>query len=129
MADANNKAVEPNGAKTSSGLDENLAGALSYFFGFITGILFLVLEPKNKFVKFHAMQSIILSVSLGVIYFFLFFFYLLMPGVIQLMLSCILGIVGIALFVLWLFLMFKAYSGEMYKLPVIGDFAEKQAMN
>lgn len=107
--------------KTSMGLDENIEGALSYFLGFITGILFLLLEKDNKFVKFHAVQSIIVFIAMFVV-----------NMVIGIILS--ITITGLFLFpliylaemILWIFLMYKAYQGKMFKLPVIGDVAEKQ---
>jgi uncharacterized membrane protein len=104
--------------KTALGIDENIEGLLCYVLGFITGILFLVLEKDNKFVRFHAMQSIVTFLALFVIS--------MIIGIIPVlgwMLSGLLGLVGL---VLWLLLMFKAYQGEMYKLPIAGDLAEKQ---
>jgi uncharacterized membrane protein len=105
--------------KTSSGLQENIAGLLCYLFGWVTGIIFYIIEPKNKFVRFHAVQSIALTVVLMVIYFILF--------IIPVIGWIISGLLGFAFFFLWIFLMYQAYKGKMYKLPVIGDFAEKQA--
>jgi len=105
-------------SKTALGIDENIEGLLCYVLGFITGILFLVLEKDNKFVRFHAMQSIVTFLALFVIS--------MVIGIIPVlgwMLSGLLGLVGL---VLWLLLMFKAYQGEMYKLPIAGDLAEKQ---
>ena len=103
--------------KTSLGIDENIEGALSYFLGFITGILFLVFEKENKFVRFHAMQSIIISVLLFVI--------VMILGIIPLF-WLMLPFVWLLELILWLLLMFKAYQGEKFKLPVIGDIAEQQ---
>ena len=105
-------------SKTALGIDENIEGLLCYVLGFITGILFLVLEKENKFVRFHAMQSIVTFLALFVIS--------MVIGIIPVLgwiLSGLLGLVGL---VLWLLLMFKAYQGEMYKLPIAGDLAEKQ---
>lgn len=104
--------------KTSLGMDENIEAALSYLLGFITGILFFVLEKDNKFVKFHAMQSIAVFVVLVIINTILT---ISIIGIILLPLISLLG------FILWILLMYKAYKGEKYKLPVVGDFAEKQA--
>jgi uncharacterized membrane protein len=104
--------------KTSLGLDENIEGLLCYVLGWITGIVFLVLEKENKFVRFHAMQSIATFLSLTVIGLLIswipFIGWVTTP------------LIGILSLILWLILMFKAYQGEMYKLPVVGDFAEKQ---
>ena len=107
-----------NKSKTALGINENMEGVLCYVLGFITGILFLVLEKDNKFIRFHAMQSIVTFLALFVI--------LMVIGIIPFLgwiLSELIGLVGI---ILWLLLMFKAYQGEKYKLPIAGDFAEKQ---
>ncbi len=104
--------------KTSTGLQENVEGLLCYLVGWITGLVFLVLEKDNKFVRFHAVQSIAISVVLMVVYFIL--------GMIPIIGWIIMPFVGIASLILWIVLMLKAYQGKMYKLPVIGDFAEKQ---
>lgn len=111
--------------KTTSGLEANLAGALAYLLGLITGIIFFVIEKENKFVRFHAMQSIlfcaawiILGVALSVL--------MMIP-----VLGWIIGIlgylvVGLGGFILWLFVMYKAYRGEQYVLPVVGKIALRQ---
>lgn len=99
-------------------LEENLAGALCYVLGWVTGIIFLVLEKENRFVRFHAMQSLVTFLALFAIS--------IIVGMIPFIgwiISILLTPVGV---ILWLILMYKAYQGEMYKLPVIGDFAEKQ---
>ncbi len=101
--------------KSGLGLPNNTTAALTYVLGWLTGIVFLLIEKDNSFVRFHAMQSII---TFGIITLLSF------VPVIGWMLSPILMIIG---FVLWLVLIFKAYQGEKFKLPVIGDFAEKQA--
>ena len=100
--------------KTSMGLDPNVAGLLCYLVGWITGIIFLILEKENKFVRFHAMQSIVTFGAITIVNVFLFW----VP---------ILGwLLGVLAFILWVVLMVKAYQGQMYKLPIAGDFAEKQ---
>lgn len=104
--------------KTSTGLQENVAGLLCYLGGWITGLIFLLVEKENKFVRFHAVQSIAISVALMVVYFVL--------GIIPIIGWILLPIVGLAALILWILLMIKAYQGKMYKLPFIGDFAEKQ---
>ena len=96
-----------------TGLPKNTAAALSYVLGWLTGIVFLLIE-KDPFVRFHAMQSIITFGLLTIISFVPIIGWLLSP------LAMIVG------FVLWLVLIFKAYQGEEFKLPVIGDFAKKQ---
>ena len=100
------------------GLEENIAGVLCYVLGWLTGIVFLVLEKENKFVRFHAMQSITTFLSLSVIGLLISWIPFIGWVTSQL--------IGILSLIVWLILMFKAYQGEMYKLPVVGDFAEKQ---
>jgi len=105
-------------SKSGSGLQPNIAGALAYFLGPISGILFLLVEKENKFVRFHAMQSIltfggifILNVVLGFI------------PILGWLAGTLLSLVSL---VLWLFLMYKAFNNEEYELPVIGEVARKQ---
>jgi uncharacterized membrane protein len=105
--------------KTSTGLDENVAGLLCYVLGWVTGIVFLILEKDNKFVRFHAMQSIVTFGAITVIQIILNFI-----PIIGWILSLL---VYLASLVLWIVLMVKAYQGQRYKLPVAGNIAEKQA--
>ncbi len=103
--------------KTSLGIDANVAGLLSYLGGFVTGIIFFILEKKNRFVRFHAMQSLMTFGALAV--------FQIAVGFLP-FLQFILPLLSIAGFVLWVILMVKAYQGEMFKLPVVGDMAEQQ---
>jgi uncharacterized membrane protein len=103
--------------KTSHGMDENLAGALTYGLGWITGALFLVTEPTNRFVRFHAWQSVFVFGVLSIAWF------VSVSVVFVGWLIAFVIIPPLSLF-LWLFLMYKAYQGERYKLPFAGDFAE-----
>lgn len=102
--------------------NENLMGALAYLLGPVTGIVLLLTEKKNEYIRFHAMQS---TVVFGA--FMLFYIVLgivpILGWILALLLSPILTLV---VFVLWLVLMWKAYNGEKYKLPYFGDLAEKQ---
>ena len=101
--------------RSSTGLDENVAGFFCYLFGFITGIVFLVVEKESRFVKFHAMQSTITSLILFVI--------LLIIGWVP-----ILGtLVWILSLILWVVLMIKALQGKRYSLPIVGRMAEEKA--
>ena len=106
-------------AKTATDLDENIAGLLCYVLGWISGIVFVILEPKNKFVRFHAIQSIIvfgaISVASAILSWLPF---------IGMFLGWALGVLAI---ILWIVLMLKAYQGKKYKLPVSGDMAQKWA--
>ena len=110
--------------KTSStGLDSNIGGLLSYVLGWITGLIFFLIEEKDEFVRFHAMQSLIVfgaitvvSIVLGILF--------MIPFI-----GPILGaFFWIATVVLWIILMVKAYQGERYKLPIAGNLAEKYSV-
>jgi uncharacterized membrane protein len=105
--------------KTSSGLEQNVAGLLCYILGWVTGIIFLIIEKENKFVRFHAFQS----VATYAVFFVLYIVFLFIP-IIGWVIDIILGVI---MFILWMVLMFKAYQGRTFKLPIVGNFAEKQA--
>lgn len=106
-------------SKTASGLDENVAGALCYALGWITGVIFLMTEPSNRFVRFHAWQSTIAFLTLSVAC------VLLQSIPILGMLIAVFLVIPLSA-ILWLILMFKAYQGERFKLPVAGDMAEQR---
>jgi uncharacterized membrane protein len=103
--------------KTSLGMEQNLEGLLCYVLAWVTGIIFLLLEKDNKFVRFQAVQSIVVFGAYTVIAIILSFI-----PVVGWIISLILGILA---FVLWIVLMVKAYQGQMYRLPVAGNIAEK----
>ncbi|MCX5695947.1 MAG: DUF4870 domain-containing protein [Candidatus Omnitrophica bacterium] len=105
--------------KSSLGMEANIAALLSYLLGFVSGIIFYALEKENKFVRFHAMQSIVVFAFL----FVLNMVVKLLP-LIGWTISTLLGIIGI---VIWVLLMVKAYNGEYFKLPVAGEIAEKNS--
>jgi uncharacterized membrane protein len=105
--------------KTALGLEKNISAMLSYILGWVSGLVIILIEKEDDFVRFHAMQSIltfgaltILSVAFGSM--------LMFVGAI----GALIRIAGVAL---WILLMVKAYQGEKYKLPVIGDLAEQWA--
>lgn len=104
-------------AVNGTGLKKEMAGALSYVLGPITGVIFLVLE-KDPYVRFHAMQSIVVFVGLFVLQIIMGFTLILLPLV---------PLVGIIGFVLWLLLIYKAWMGQEYELPFVGKFARKLA--
>lgn len=98
--------------------NENLMAAASYLLGFVTGIIFLVLEKQSKVVRFHAMQSTILFGGIFVVNIALGFIPIL---------GWIVGLIlSLVAFILWIVLMWKAFQGEMYKVPYVGEMAEKQ---
>jgi uncharacterized membrane protein len=108
--------------KSSTGLDANLAAMLCYAIGWVTGLIFFVIEKDSRFVKFHAMQSIIVSLALTVISWVLFS--IPFVGFLMLFIS---PLMFLAFLILWILLMVKAYNGEKFKLPFAGDIAEQQA--
>jgi uncharacterized membrane protein len=113
---------------TDSGLAPNVAGALAYVLGPLTGILFLVVEKSNTFVRFHAAQSIVFSVAWIAV------------SIVVTIISTVLGVIpilgwliGFALSIgllfaglgLWLLLMFQAFSGREWELPLIGHHSRR----
>ena len=104
---------------TSTGLDPRLAGLLSYLLGFLSGLIFLVIERKNSFVRFHAMQSTVTFIGLLVAR--------IVAGFIPILGPILVWVVNLLSLVVWILLMVKAFQGETYKLPVIGDMAEERA--
>ena len=124
-------APPPPGAQ-AAGLQENMANALCYALGLLTGILFLVLAPynQNKTTRFHAFQSIFFGASTIVVFIALsiFSFVLLLIPFAGAFISLILHLgAALGVFVLWLMLMYKAYNNEVWVLPLIGPLAQKQA--
>lgn len=120
------------GTASAPGLTMNMAAALSYALGAITGILFLVLEPykNNQFVRFHAIQSIILNVAivaLAIVWNIIVGILVSIGGFWVLTVALPLDwLFGLGIFALWLFLMFQAYSEREFRIPWIGDIAAKQ---
>jgi uncharacterized membrane protein len=124
--------ITKSGGSTRAGLGVNGASALCYLFGFITGIVFLVLAPYNqeRRVRFHAFQSIFLSVAVAVLHVGVTIV-ALMLGMINLALGVLISslhaVVSLGFFVVLLYMMWKSYQGEKVMLPVIGELAEGQA--
>src|ERR1700693_1662007 len=113
-------------ARTASGLTDNVAGMLAYV-TIIPAIIFLVVEPYNKsrFVRFHSFQCIFLCVALMALH-----IGVSILGVVPFLLLITFplhALISLGAFILWIILLIKANQGQMYKLPVIGDLAEKQA--
>jgi uncharacterized membrane protein len=104
--------------RSSTGLDENVAGALCYFGLFITGIFFLVIEKQSEFVRFHAMQSTLVFVGLFVLSF--------VVRIVPLLGGLVSALLYLSVVLVWAIGMLKAFQGERYKLPVFGDLAERQ---
>jgi len=119
-------------AESSTGMSANIAGLLSYLFTWITGIIFVVIEKKSTFVKFHAWQSIM---TFGVLTVALIFFFGILgpigaatrsPGLA--VLATVLGtLVSILMVILWIILLIQAGTGKIWKVPGAGNWAEKMA--
>jgi uncharacterized membrane protein len=118
---------------TATPMASNIAALLTYILGFITGIIFLVIEPykRDPFVRFHAFQSIFLSaayilffIAWGIVSGAMFFASL---GMMWQLVLLIWVLLRLGFFVLWLFMMYKAYNNERFMLPIIGPLAASQA--
>jgi uncharacterized membrane protein len=121
-------AATPSAVK-GTGLPPNIAGMLSYLLGFITGIFFLVVDPykRDSFVRFHAFQAIFLSIAWFAAYFVVGALISIAPYTFWQLAWMLHSLLSFAFFLLWVFLMYKAYSHEQFKLPFIGELAAKQA--
>ena len=130
-----NRQVAPS-PKSSTGLDENIAALLSYVMTWVTGLIFFLIEKESRLVRFHAMQALILGGVAVVSSFVLWFLYFIViiiasqiSGALGSLVSLLMGLVIFvffaALFVVWILGMVKAYQGQYFKMPVIGNLAEK----
>jgi len=115
----------PTQGPTSMGLDQNVAAGLSYVLGWVTGLIFFLMEKQNRFVRFHAMQSIlffggltVVDIVLNILSNFPFMGFLTF---------CASGLVGLVALVGWIVLLINGFQGKYFKLPVIGDYAERYA--
>ena len=123
-------------AKSSTGLDENVAALLSYLFGWVSGLIFFLIEKDSRLVKFHAMQSLLLSilaVVLAIALWILTFVVVIigaaigdvLGGILTLLATLIWVVFGIAALIAVIMCLVKAFQGQYFKLPIIGNFAEK----
>jgi uncharacterized membrane protein len=115
--------------RSSTGLDANIAAALSYFFGLLSGAVFFAIETDSRFVKFHAMQSMLASVAaivLWIVYMVLASILMYIPVLGWLVMLLLWAALALGMLGVWLFSMFKAFQGDRFKLPYIGEVAEKQ---
>ena len=110
----------------SSGLSQNIAGLLCYILGWITGIIFLIAD-KRPFVRFHAVQSIVVFGALSVLSVLVSGILFLLPYSLWIFLRHISTLISIASLMLAIFLIVQAYQGKEYKLPIAGDIARKHA--
>jgi uncharacterized membrane protein len=132
-AAANDAAYIPPASNVSTpGLSVNAASALCYIFGFVSGIVFLVLAPYNqdRRVRFHAFQSIFLNVAVIVVHIGITILSLMFHAVsfsLGLLMSSLHLVVSLGFFLVWLYMMWNTYQGGKVMLPVIGAMAENQA--
>ncbi|HVQ36914.1 MAG TPA: DUF4870 domain-containing protein [Pyrinomonadaceae bacterium] len=122
--------------KSSTGLDENIAALLAYVFGWVSGLVFFLIEKDSKLVRFHAMQSImfnalvlVLSVVLWIVTFVLFLMLAMLPDIMGALMGLLTSLLWLIFFVAllagWIMCLVKAYQGQFFKLPIIGNMAEK----
>jgi uncharacterized membrane protein len=123
-------------AKSSTGLDENVAALLSYVVGWISGLVFFLIEKDSRLVRFHAMQSILLNVAalvLGVAFAILAgistgviaYFSAGLGFLVWILMVLVGSVIGLILVIAAIICIVKAYQGQYFKLPVVGNFAEK----
>ena len=123
-------------AKSSTGLDENVAALLSYVFTWVSGLIFFVMEKESRLVRFHAMQAILLGATVTVIFIGLWIVSFILgiivgqvSGLLGVLVSGITFLLGLVFFIAavigWIMCLIKAYGGQYFKLPVLGNFAEK----
>lgn len=113
-----------------SGLAPNVASLLCYLCTFITGIIFLLIEKDNKEVRFHAWQAIFLGAGSIVLQIGIAILTAIMSAIsaaLATIISLLAVLAYLGIFVLWIVAMVKAYQGQRWKIPFIGDLAEKQA--
>jgi len=131
MAEETNTEETPAEAPKASsgggtGLAPNVAALLAYLFGWLGGLIFYVIEKDNKFVRFAAMQSILLNVSAIAIYFVLGFVVAAIAVVTYgfgALLGLLMPLLGIGYLIIWIMVMVKAYNNEEWELPIIGKIA------
>ena len=113
---------------TTLEIEENVEGALAYLIPFLSGIFFFLAEKKSKFVRYHAFQSILFSIVILVIYIgveIIFTpFYMFIPLI--MLYNIVIQLLDLGILLAILFLMYKAYNKEWYKIPKLGKIAERE---
>jgi uncharacterized membrane protein len=126
-------------AKSSTGLDENVAALLAYIATWVSGLVFFLIEKDSRFVRFHAMQAILLGASatiIGIVLWILWVFGFIISasisdvlgGLVSVVLGLLLFVFSIGVLIAIVMCLIKAYQMQYFKLPVIGNFAEKFSM-
>jgi uncharacterized membrane protein len=122
--------------KSSTGLDENVASLLAYVFGLVSGLIFFLIEKDSRLVRFHGMQSTLLAgvfwigeVALWILSTIIVLIISQVSGLLGTLVWAVLMllsfVLGVAALIGWVMCMIKAYQGQYFKLPVLGNFAEK----
>jgi len=122
--------------KSSTGLDENIAALLSYVFGWVSGLIFFLIEKDSRLVRFHAMQSLlfnilvaVVGIALWIVLFVVFMIAAQVSGTLATLLSLVSilvwGVFLLGILAGFILCLVKAFQGQYFKLPVIGNFAEK----
>ena len=118
---------QPGAAVADEG-SRKLYAVLAYFFGFLGGIVVLLTQKGDNLLRFHAWQSIITNIVIGALYIVLGILNTIVAIITgNALLSLVMGLLGLATFIIYVVLLVKAYQLQWFKLPVIGSFAEKQA--
>ena len=126
-------------AKSSTGLDENVAALLAYVATWVSGLVFFLIEKDSRFVRFHAMQAILLGASaaiIGIVLWIVWFLGLIisaaisdvLAGLVSIVLGLLFFVFSIGMLIAFVMCLIKAYQMQYFKLPVIGNFAEKFSM-
>ncbi len=122
--------------KSSTGLDENIAALLSYIFGWVSGLIFFLIEKDSRLVRFHAMQSILFNVLVAILVFvcWILTFVLVLIGaaigdivgtIFSLLATLLWLLFSVGILIAWILCLVKAFQSQYFKLPIIGNFAEK----
>ena len=122
--------------KSSTGLDENIAALLTYIATWVSGLVFFLIEKNSRLVRFHAMQAILLGATAIVGAIILWIAWVVVTLVLSqiadilgtlsgLIIGLLIGVFYLAVVVAWVMCLIKAYQGQFYKLPLLGNFAEK----
>ena len=122
--------------KSSTCLDENVAALLSYIFGWVSGLIFFLIEKDSRLVRFHAMQSILFNVLVAIVgfVFWILTFVLVIVGasigdvigtIFSLLATLLWVVFSVGILIAWILCLVKAFQSQYFKLPIIGNFAEK----
>jgi len=123
---------ENNNVSSSTNLDPRVASLLCYLFGWISGLIFFLIEKEDHGVRFHALQSIFFNIGVSIVYIalsILIGIFAAVPGInlLLIIVPLLYFILSIVFLVVWVMLMVRAYQGEEWKLPIIGDIAEQNS--